>query len=120
LRIRLGEINLYVRDLERAARFYCDALDFELVESEESYCKLQNRTFVLTLFRSKGEGRGEPPGTYPGMTADIHVDDIDEAVGRITACGGNVSVVREYEHGRFTLFRDPDGISWELICPEEE
>ena len=120
MRIRLGELNLYVRELERAARFYCDALDFELCESEESYCKLRNRDFTLTLFRSKGEGRGEPPGTYPGMTADIIVSDLDEAVARIGACGGSVSVVRDYESGRFTLFRDPDGISWELICPEEE
>ena len=117
MRIRRGEINLYVRDLDRAARFYCDALDFVLAESEASYRKLQQDEFVLTLFRAKGEGRGDPPGAQPGMTADMLVDDLDEAVARIEACGGQVAPVRDYEQGRFTLFRDPDGISWELICP---
>ena len=52
------------------------------------------------------------------MSTDLLVDDIDEAVARIKACGGTVAPVREWEQGRFTLFRDPDGISWELISSE--
>ena len=119
MKIRRGEINLYVRDLDRAARFYCDALDFEPCESEESFRKLRQGEFILTLFRAKGNARDEAPGAHPGMTADMLVDELDEAVQRIEACGGKVAPVREYEHGRFTLFRDPDGISWELICPRE-
>jgi catechol 2,3-dioxygenase-like lactoylglutathione lyase family enzyme len=119
LKIRRGEINLYVRDLDRAARFYGDALDFELIESEDSFRKLQHPGFVLTLFKSKGQGHEEPVGQAPSMTADMIVDDIDTAVVRITACGGTVEAIRAYEEGRFTLFRDPDGINWELISPRD-
>jgi catechol 2,3-dioxygenase-like lactoylglutathione lyase family enzyme len=115
LRIRRGETNLYVRDLDRAARFYCDALDFELVESEESYRKLRQGGFTLTLFKAKSDEKAEPPGTRPSMSTDLLVDDLDEAVARVEACGGTVAPVRDWEEGRFTLFRDPDGISWELI-----
>ena len=118
--IRRGETNLYVIDLERSARFYADALGFELVESEESYRKLQHPGFTLTLFRAKGEGPAEPPGARPGMTADMLVDDIEEVAARITAAGGKVAPIREWEEGRFTLFRDPDGISWELIETQGE
>jgi len=118
LRIRRGELNLYVRDLQRAVKFYSEALGFGLEESEASYCKLRQGDFTLTLFRAKSEGRGDPPGTYPGMTADMLVDDLDQAVSRIEQAGGSVGPIRAYEDGRFTLFRDPDGISWELIGPE--
>lgn len=118
MKLQRGETNLYVRDFDRAARFYCDALDFELVESEESYRKLRQSGFTLTLFRATGEEKAEAPGTRPSMSTDLLVDDIDEAVARIKACGGTVAPVREWEEGRFTLFRDPDGISWELISSE--
>jgi len=118
LEIRRGETNLYVTDLDRAARFYCDALDFSIEESDDTYCKVAQPGFTITLFRAKGEGRREPIGSHPSMTADMLVDDFDEAIERIRACGGTVEKPRDYEGGRFTLFRDPDGISWELISPE--
>ena len=120
MRSRRGEINLYVTDLERAARFYCDALDFVLCESEDSYRKVQQGDFTITFFLAKEKGLDEPVGQRPGMTADILVDDLDEAVARIEACGGTVQPVRDYEGGRFTLFRDPDGTDWELISPDGE
>lgn len=120
MRVTRGETNLYVTDIDRAARFYCDALDFTIEESEESFCKLEHPGFTLTLFKAKAEGAREPIGSHPSMTADMLVDDLDEAVQRIRACGGDVSEIREWEEGRFTLFRDPDGISWELIAQERK
>ena len=113
--IRRGETNLYVTDFDRAVRFYSEALDFVLVESEEDFRKLQHPGFTLTLFQAQGEGPAAPPGTQPGMTADMQVDDVAAYAERITAAGGSVAPIRDWEHGRFTLFRDPDGISWELI-----
>jgi len=113
--VRRGETNLYVTDLDRAASFYCEALGFELCESDEDYRKIQHPGFTLTLFRAKGTGPAELAGARPGMTADMLVEDIDAAVARIESCGGNVDPLRDWEEGRFTLFRDPDGISWELI-----
>ena len=113
--VRRGETNLYVTDLDRAASFYCEALGFELCESEADYRKVQHPGFTLTLFRAKNAEPAELAGTRPGMTADMLVEDIEAAVVRIESCGGNAGPVRDWEEGRFTLFRDPDGISWELI-----
>ena len=71
--------------------------------------------FTLTLFKAKGDEKAEPPGTRPCMSTDLLVDDLDEAVARVEACGGTVAPVRDWEEGRFTLFRDPDGISVKAI-----
>lgn len=125
MQVTRGETNLYVTDIDRSARFYCDALDFSIEESDDTFCKVVHPGFTITLFRAKGEGtgprgKGEPIGSCPSMTADMRVDDIDEAAERIRACGGEVEEIRAWEQGRFTLFRDPDGISWELIAQEGE
>ena len=119
MKIRSGEINLYVLELDLAARFYRDALDFELFESGEGYRKLRHPGFTLTLFRAQGEGRGDPPGASPSMTADMLIDEIDAAIVRIAACGGKAGPIRPYEGGRTAPFQDPDGISWELISPRD-
>ena len=120
MKVTRGETNLYVTDIDRSARFYCDALDFVIAESDNSFCKVQHHGLTITLFQAKGEGSREPVGARPSMTADMLVDDLDEAVERIRACGGEVAEIRTWEEGRFTLFRDPDGISWELIALEGE
>ena len=118
MQVRRGETNLYVTDIDRSARFYCDALDFSIEESDDTFCKVVHPGFTITLFRTAGEGHRDPIGSCPSMTADMLVDDIDEAAERIRACGGEVEEIRAWEQGRFTLFRDPDGISWELIAQE--
>jgi predicted enzyme related to lactoylglutathione lyase len=115
--VRRGEINLYVSDLNRSVRFYGEAFGFEVCEKADSWRKLRVGEVVLTLFRSKRSGPVAPVGEVPCMSQDLHVDDIDEAVRRLGQSGATVQPVRDWEGGRFTLFCDPDGISWELISP---
>ena len=115
--VRRGEINLYVSDLDRSARFYGEAFGFEVCETADTWRKLRAAEVVLTLFRSRGPGPAAPVGEVPCMSQDLHVDDIDEAVRRLEGAGATVQPVRDWEGGRFTFFTDPDGISWELITP---
>lgn len=117
MKLRAGEINLYVADLDKAARFYQAALDFEQVERGESFRRMAHGDVVLTLFRARTRGPAAAPGVEPCMTADLHVDDIEEAARRLALHGARVSAIREYPGGRHLLWRDPDGISWELLCP---
>jgi len=117
--LRRGEINLYVRDLDKAASFYERALAFELSESGEDggYRKLVNGEIVLTLFLARSPEPADPPGTRPGMTADLLVpdDEIEDVGRRLEAAGAEVGALTEWAQGRHLIFRDPDGISWELL-----
>ena len=119
MKLRRGEFNLYVSNLERAADFYVDALDFEVTESpaEGGYRKVSNGEIDLTFFLARRPGPADPPGTGPCMTADLHVDDdeIEEARRRLEAAGAKVSPLKRWPGGRHLLFSDLDGISWELL-----
>jgi catechol 2,3-dioxygenase-like lactoylglutathione lyase family enzyme len=113
--MRLGQINLYVRDLDAAARFYVHALGFTVADRGDDFCTLETDRVEITLFPTRGEAKAAERGTAPGMTADLVVDDLDTAVDLIEANGGEADVAREWSGGRYTLFTDPDGIGWELI-----
>lgn len=116
MRLRRGEINLHVRDLEAEVRFYKDALGFAPEEDPDAgppegrWAKLRAGDVVITLFRSPAG-----PGGPPGMTADLLVDDFEGALARLRAAGASLDPVREMAGTRFLEFRDPEGIAWELI-----
>jgi len=112
-----GEINLYVQDLTRSARFYEEVFGFRLREEAEGWKKLAAGDCVVVLFKAKSAGSAPPVGEVPCMSQDLHVDDLDEAVRRLRAAGAKVGEIRVWEEGRFALFTDPDGIGWELITP---
>jgi predicted enzyme related to lactoylglutathione lyase len=114
--MELGQINLYVRDLDDAARYYAAILGFTVSERGEDYCTLKRDQVELTLFPVMQAVDPAPArGAVPGMTADLVVDDLDAAIEAIRASGGEVDEPREWSGGRYALFTDPDGIGWELI-----
>ena len=115
--LKRGEVNLYVTDLERSARFYEAGLGMSECESDTSYRKLHRDDVTLTLFVAKEGGRAAPPGTRPSMTCDLHVDDLDGVVASLRAAGAEVSEIRTWEGGRWTDMLDPDGIGWEFLEP---
>lgn len=118
MKIRRGEINLHVSDPEKSARFYHDALGFEVCErGGESWTKVSQGDVTLTLFRAKRGHPPVPPGQVCGMTADLHVDDLDAAMESLAAAGAVIQKTGTWEEGRYAFFADPDGIHWELISP---
>ncbi len=118
--MQFGQINLYVTDLDAAATFYTTAFGFGVEEQGESFRTLKRAAMEVTLFRAHGGDAAPPRGTRPGMTADILVTDFDDTVDRIRAAGGTVAAPEAWSGGRFALFTDPDGISWELIEERSE
>ncbi len=115
MKLTQGEINLYVSDLERAAGFYADALDFEVFESDEGWRRLKNGPMVITMFLAKAPGPAPKTGMQPCMTADMQVDDIEEAHRRLKAAGAEVSEIKDWPGGKHVIFADLDGIGWELL-----
>ncbi|MDJ0975125.1 MAG: VOC family protein [Planctomycetota bacterium] len=116
--LRLGEINLFVRDLDRSAAFYKAALGFEPCEQSEppgTWLKVQQGAVTLLFFRAPADAGPCGIEGEPGMSADLMVEDFDAAYAALQAAGADVEPVREGEGIRFTVFRDPDGIRWELL-----
>lgn len=116
--MRRGDLNLYVTSLDAAERFYATALGFEKAESDEVSRTLRCGEVAITLFLAREPGSA-PRGHTPSMTADLIVDDLDAAVAGIETAGGLLESIASWEHGRFALVSDPDGIGWELIEIED-
>jgi catechol 2,3-dioxygenase-like lactoylglutathione lyase family enzyme len=117
MQIRRGETNLYVSDLEKSAAFYEAALGFEVAETGEGYRKLSQGELVLTLFPALNPGPAPTPGMVPHMSCDLIVDDdaIEAIAAKLAAAGVEVTPLKSWAQGRHLMFRDPDGIGWELL-----
>lgn len=116
MQLRTHEINLWVSDLERAAGFYREAFGFKQVESDDAFRKLSHGDITITLFQAlKKEAYAPETGMMSMMTCDLVTDEFDACLKGIKLAGGSYSEVGNFEGKRHTLFRDLDGINWELI-----
>ena len=115
MKLSLGEIGLWVRDLDKTSKFYTEALGFEEYERGEGYLKLRRDGITLCCFPCKKSEAMPAMGTAPMMTMDLMTDDLKGAVKALKAAGAEVRPVKENENHLHTIFRDKDGITWELI-----
>jgi catechol 2,3-dioxygenase-like lactoylglutathione lyase family enzyme len=60
--VELVEVVLYVRDMERAIRFYCDAVGLELDFESEHWTTFRTGACTLALHATEQRepGKGEP------------------------------------------------------------
>ncbi|HJT88318.1 MAG TPA: VOC family protein, partial [Bryobacteraceae bacterium] len=119
----------YVADLEASARFYTDALGFEVIYSEDRMKALgvAGRQ-VLLLFREGASAQTmvTPSGTFPphDATGQIHLafgippDAVEAWRARLANLGIPLeSTIRLSDRSTGLYFRDPDGHLIELISP---
>ncbi|QGM98715.1 VOC family protein [Methylocystis parvus] len=126
---RVLETALYVEDLERAGRFYRDALGLSPMMQDSRMWALDcGPASVLLLFRQGGAlepidlpGGRIPPhdGQGPAHLAfAVEADDIPEWRTRLAACGVEIEAVMKWPRGGESLyFRDPDHHLVELASP---
>lgn len=136
-------IGMQVRDVERSARFYREALGFRLrsrfsmseayvqrvvgypgVTLEIATLRIPGTEVELELLEYRGvEGTPVDPATgNPGtMHFSVFVDDLDGMYERLAADGVEfvspvqTSVTGPLEGGRVVYMKDPDGIRVELV-----
>ena len=132
-----------VSDMERSLRFYCDGLDFSIVNDREISGAFPStitgfETADLRVVHLRGHGQGlelieyrEPKGENVALrTCDVGsshmcflVDDIDADRERLERLGARfLSDPAAVEGGpnegnRAVYFKDPDGIPMELSQP---
>ena len=116
-------IAIICSDYARAKEFYMDKLGFELYREfhRPAQCDylwmLRKGDTVLELFiRPDAPQRVTNPEAMGLRHLAFHVEDIGPAVDWLNSMGIETEPIREdkVNGGRFTFFRDPDGLPLEL------
>lgn len=118
MRVSIGQIEIPVRDPERAARFYREAFGWKserLRSSVSPYFKLRNAEAKRTSSVESTFGGLSDPDTlgceHPLVVLDVEQASLAECLDQIVAAGGAVDKPPDQvgEMGWFARFRDPDG-----------
>jgi len=119
--VRIGHVHLKVSDLERALRFYCDVLGFNLVQRYGSQAAFvsaggYHHHIGLNTWESRG---GSPPS--PRSTGLYHVailypdrEALGDAVYRVLKAGMELDGASDHGVSEAVYLRDPDQNGIEL------
>ena len=116
-------IAIICTDYAKAKEFYIDKLGFELVRevyrpAQNDYLRmLRQGDTVLELFiRPEAPKRLTDPEALGLRHLAFRVEDIEPAVAWLNGMGIATEPIREdtVNGGRFTFFKDPDGLPLEL------
>ncbi|HEX3624267.1 MAG TPA: VOC family protein [Verrucomicrobiae bacterium] len=119
--VRVGHVHLKVADLERALKFYCGVLGFELQQrfgSQAAFISAggYHHHIGLNTWESKG---GSPPP--PGTTGLYHVAILyptrallADALRRVLAAGIELDGASDHGVSEALYLRDPDNNGVEL------
>ena len=120
---RQHHIAIICSDFTKAKEFYIDKLGFELYrevyrpEVDDYLRMLRQGDTVLELFiKPENPERVTNPEARGLRHLAFHVEDIKPAVAWLNGMGIETEPIREdkVNGGRFTFFKDPDGLPLEL------
>src|ERR1700734_3489073 len=120
-RVRIGHVHLKVSDLERALKFYCDVLGFELQQrfgSQAAFISAGGYHHHIGLNTWESAGGSPPP---PGTTGLHHVAilyptraELADALRRLIKAGITLEGASDHGVSEALYLRDPDGNGVEL------
>ena len=127
--VRIGHVHLKVADLERALKFYCGVLGFELQQkfgTQAAFISAGGYHHHIGLNTWESAGGSPPP---PRSTGLYHVAILyptrallADAVRRVLAAGVELDGAADHGVSEAIYLRDPDGNGVELYRdrPESE
>ena len=116
-------IAIIASDWEKCRAFYMDKLGFSLIrevyrEQQRDYLRMLRlgETTLEVFIKPNAPERVTNPEAKGLRHLAFHVEDIEPAVAWLNARGIETEPVREdkVNGGRFTFFKDPDGLPLEL------
>lgn len=127
----IGDLQLFVADLERSIKFWSEGLGLNVVEKEQTkhsgYARLEfpDSGQSIRLFGPVGAWEaGEQPefASRPMVSFDIVTDEFDQTLSRLIDAGGaQIGEIEEFDEIRTVSVADPDDIQFELIeMPAED
>ena len=118
---RIGHIHLKVADLDRALKFYCDVLGFELMQkygAQAAFVSAGGYHHHIGLNTWESEGGSPPP---PGSTGLYHLAilyptraDLADALKRLIENGIPLDGASDHGVSEALYLRDPDQNGLEL------
>ena len=114
-RVQIGHVHLKVADIERALRFYCDVLGFELQQrfgNQAAFVSAggYHHHIGLNTWESK-DGRPPPPGTTGLYHLAIRYPDrrtLADAARRVLEAGIPLEGASDHGVSEAIYLRDPD------------
>ena len=126
-RVRIGHVHLKVADLERALKFYCGVLGFELHQrfgTQAAFISAGGYHHHIGLNTWESQGGSPPP---PGTTGLYHVAILyptrallADALRRVLAAGIELDGAADHGVSEAIYLRDPDGNGVELYRDRPE
>lgn len=128
----IGDLQLFVVDLERSIKFWSDGLQLRVVEKEitkhSGYARLEfpDSGQSIRLFGPVNAWEsGEQPefASRPMVSFDIVTEEFEVTLSRLIDAGGaQVGEIEEFDGIRTVSVVDPDDVQFELIemPPEDE
>ena len=120
-RVRIGHVHLKVADLERALKFYCGGLGFELMQrfgSQAAFISAGGYHHHIGLNTWESKGGSAPP---PGTTGLYHVAILyptrallADALRRLVAADIELDGAADHGVSEALYLHDPDGNGVEL------
>ncbi len=120
---KIHHVAIIASDYQKSKRFYTEILGLEIIRENyraerDSYkldLKLGESEIELFSFPNPSK-RPTQPEAVGLRHLCLYVDDFDEAINWLNKRGIETEPVRidEYTNGKFTFFKDPDGLPLEL------
>lgn len=105
---------LYVRDMDRALKFYRETFDLDVVQQTSGWSMLRcgGATIALHIL-----SKNSAEDVLPHAGLNLHVDDLDAGIDAVVAAGGQHIETREptdFVPVRMCELRDTEGNGFEL------